>query len=72
MGSPMRSPRRRLPIKRVTFTDHAGDNNAALRNTFDRGISLPEEEREYRGAQKPLDWGDAHAAKATHPGKPDA
>lgn len=56
MASPERSPRKRQPVKRVTFTNHAGDNVVALRNTFDRGVSFPEEEREERGSGKPLDW----------------
>lgn len=58
MGSPMRSPRRRLPIKRVTFTNQAGDNAVALRNIFVRGVSLPESDREERGSGKPLKWED--------------
>lgn len=61
MGSVMRSPRRRPPIKRVTFTNQAGDNVVALRNIFLRGITLAHEEREKpgdRGAGVPLkeDW----------------
>ncbi len=47
-----------MTLRRLAFSDRIGASVVAMRNSFDRGVELPDTRQEPRGSGKPLVWDD--------------